>query len=104
MKRSFLFLQGPAAPFFASLARYLAQQGHKVHRIHFNMGDVVYWSGGLARHYRGELAGLRDFLDDIYRRHRITDQVLFGDRRPIHRPAVEHGEACGVRTNVFEEG
>lgn len=104
MKRSFLFLQGPATPFFASLARYLAQQGHKVHRIHFNMGDVVYWRGGLARYYRGELAGLRDFFDDIYRRHRITDQVLFGDRRPIHLPAVEHGEACGVRTNVFEEG
>jgi capsular polysaccharide export protein len=102
--RSFLFLQGPATPFFARLARYLASQGHKVHRIHFNVGDVAYWSGGPARPYRGELAELCDFLDHVYRRHCITDQVLFGDRRPTHRPALQHGQASGVRTHVFEEG
>ncbi len=104
MTRSFLFLQGPATPFFARLARYLASQGHKVHRIHFNVGDVAYWSGGPARPYRGELAELCDFLDHVYRRHCITDQVLFGDRRPTHRPALQHGQASGVRTHVFEEG
>lgn len=104
MCRSFLFLQGPATPFFARLGNRLRAEGHAVHRIHFCAGDVVY--GGLrsAIHFRGPIEHLSDFLDETYRRFGITDQVLFGDRRPIHRPAVDHGQACGVRTHVFEEG
>lgn len=104
MCRSFLFLQGPATPFFARLGDRLRAEGHAVHRIHFCAGDVVY--GGLrsAIHFRGPIEHLSDFLDETYRRFGITDQVLFGDRRPIHRPAVDHGQACGVRTHVFEEG
>lgn len=104
MCRSFLFLQGPATPFFARLGDRLRAEGHAVHRIHFCAGDVVY--GGLrsAIHFRGPIEHLSDFLDETYRRFGITDQVLFGNRRPIHRPAVDHGQACGVRTHVFEEG
>ncbi len=104
MKRSFLFLQGPATPFFARLADRLATEGHAVHRIHFCAGDALYWGARKATWFRGGIGSLRDFLDEHYRRYGITDQVLFGDRRPVHRPAVEHGEACGVRTHVFEEG
>lgn len=100
----FLFLQGPATPFFSRLACRLARAGHAVHRIHFNAGDMLYWNDKPAWRYRGKVEGLRDFLDDKYCRHGITDQILFGDRRPVHRPAVEHGEVCGVRTHVFEEG
>lgn len=103
-RKAFLFLQGPATPFFSRLARRLAGEGHAVHRIHFNAGDVLYWNNLPALHYRGDTVAMRDFLDEIYQRHGITDQVLFGDRRPIHRPAIDHGEACGVRTHVFEEG
>lgn len=104
MRRNFLFLQGPATPFFSRLARRLAAGGHTVHRIHLNAGDVLYWNGLPAWHYRGDTEKLRDFVDEKYRRHGITDQILFGDRRPVHRPAVAHGDACGVRTHVFEEG
>ncbi len=104
MRRSFLFLQGPCTPFFARLADRLAGVGHAVHRVNFCAGDAAYWRGRPAHRYAGDVAGLRDYLDDCYRRWDITDQVLFGDRRPVHRPAVAHGEAAGVRTHVFEEG
>lgn len=104
MRRSFLFLQGVCSPFFARLADRLVTLGHRVHRINFNGGDAAYWWPRKAWHYRGDVETLREYLDDKYRRFGITDQVLFGDRRPIHRPAVAHAEACGVRTHVFEEG
>lgn len=104
MRRSYLFLQGPATPFFACLADRLRALGHEVHRVHFCAGDVVYWGDRPGWWFRGSLSALSDFLDEKYRRYGITDQVLFGDRRPIHRPAVECGGSCGVRTWVFEEG
>lgn len=96
-------MQGPCTPFFARLAERLRADGHRIYRINFCAGDVAYW-GESAWRFKGDLASLRSFLDEKYRRFGITDQILFGDRRPVHRPAVEHGEACGVRTHVFEEG
>lgn len=104
MPRSFLFLQGPSTPFFARLGKQLVSAGHKVHRVHFCSGDVAYWNGLPATRFSGAVSDLPSFFDEIYCRHGITDQVLYGDRRPVHRPAVDHGKACGVRTHVFEEG
>lgn len=103
LKRRFLFLQGVCSPFFMRLASRLRADGHEVFRVNFNAGDVAYWRGP-AFAFRGRLSELSGFLDGIYREYGITDQILFGDRRPVHRPAVDHGEACGVRTHVFEEG
>lgn len=104
MQRSFLFLQGPCTPFFARLAERLHADGHRVFRINFCAGDALYWRREGAWNFRGRLDDLQDFLDEKYRRYGITDQVLFGDRRPVHLPAVAHGKVCGVRTHVFEEG
>ena len=103
-KRSFLFLQGVCSPFFAKLSDQLVADGHRVFKINFNAGDAAYWGFRRAWNYRGKPSGLRDFLDDKYRRFGITDQLLFGDRRPVHRPAVDHGSALGIRSHVFEEG
>ena len=102
--RSFLLLQGVCSPFFLRLADGLKADGHQVHKINFNAGDWLYWGGRSASNYRGRLADLQDFLDQKYRTLGITDQVLFGDCRPVHRPAVAHGQALGIRTHVFEEG
>ena len=104
MRRTFLFLQGPATPFFARLADRLLADGHRVFKLNFNAGDWAYWAPRACWHFRGRPESLRDFLDDKYRKFGITDQVLFGDRRPVHRPAVEHAEVGGVRTHVYEEG
>lgn len=103
-KRCFLFLQGVCSPFFSCLADRLLADGHQVFKVNFNSGDLAYWGGRKSANFRGRPQDLCDFLDGLYRRHGITDQVLFGDRRPIHRPAVEHADALGIRTHVFEEG
>jgi capsular polysaccharide export protein len=103
-KRCFLFLQGVCSPFFPCLADRLKAAGHRVLKINFNAGDWAYWGRRSAWNYRGPVVGLEDFLDDRYRKFAITDQLLFGDCRPVHRPAVELGKVRGVRTHVFEEG
>lgn len=102
--RRFLFLQGPASSFFARLAQRLQAEGHRVWRVNFCAGDAVYFWGCPALNFCGKVQHLRDWLDVVYRRYGITDQILFGDRRPVHRPAVDLGEVRGVRTHVFEEG
>lgn len=104
MQRSFLFLQGPCTPFFSRLARTLLAQGHKVHCVNFCSGDAVFFRGLPAVSFRKQLAYLPDFLEEIYQHHAVTDQVLFGDQRPVHQPAVQLARARGVRNHVFEEG
>jgi len=103
-RRSFLFLQGVCSPFFAALADRLAADGHRVRKLNFNGGDAAYWWPRPAQAFRGGVDGLAGFLDRQYQTLGITDQILFGDRRPLHRPAVERAERHGVRTHVFEEG
>ncbi len=104
MKKHFLLLQGVCSPFFSRLADGLEAEGHAVTKVNFNGGDLAYWGLRKSRWFRGRPQEVRDFLDRLYRELGITDQVLFGDRRPVHRPAAEHGEAAGIRTHVFEEG
>lgn len=97
-------MQGVCSPFFSRLADRLLADGHRVYKVNFNVGDWAYWGMRPALHFRGDVSGLRDFLDEKYRLFGITDQILFGDRRPVHRPAVDHAEQYGIRTHVFEEG
>ena len=103
-KRCFLFLQGVCTPFFSRLADRLQADGHQVFKINFNSGDWFYWGKRSAWNYRGAVSDLGDFLVEKYRSFGITDQILFGDCRPVHRPAVDQGKDCGIRTHVFEEG
>jgi hypothetical protein len=103
-RRNFLFLQGPASSFFARLADRLSALGHGVFRINFCAGDRAYWGARPARNHRSGALGLAERLEAVYREHGITDQILFGDQRPVHRAALDQGAAYGVRTHVFEEG
>ncbi len=104
MKRHFLFLQGVSSPFFKQLAKLLRAAGHRVTKISFNMGDVAYWAPAQSVWFRQPEAALPEFLEQMYLREGITDQVLFGDRRPVHREAVQRARAMGIRNHVFEEG
>jgi capsular polysaccharide export protein len=103
-KKSFLFLQGVSSPFFKRLAHKLEQDGHQVHKVSFNGGDLAYWAPRTSHWFRGALSELPSFLAEIYRKFGITDQVLFGDRRPVHQRAVEAGRQNALRNHVFEEG
>jgi capsular polysaccharide export protein len=97
-------LQGVNTPFFSRLADRLAANGHRVFRINFNTGDTVYWGLRASWSFRGKLETLPEFLQERIRTCAITDVLLFGDRRPIHLPAVAIGKQGGVRIHVFEEG
>jgi capsular polysaccharide export protein len=103
-KRSFLFLQGLATPFFVRLARAVAGRGHAVHRVNICGGDGLFWPRLGAVHFRGRFADWRGFLGATLRESEITDIVLFGDCRPYHRVAVDLARARGIAVHVFEEG
>jgi capsule polysaccharide modification protein KpsS len=97
-------LQGVCSPFFLHLAHKLKQDGHEVIKVNFNSGDSFYWRHDKAYAYRGRSEDLGEWIAELWRRHHVTDQVLFGDRRPVHRDAVLKAEYFGIRTHVFEEG
>lgn len=104
MKRHFLFLQGVSSPFFKQLAKLLMAAGHRVTKISFNMGDVAYWAPAQSLWFRQPQSELARYLAHMYQREGITDQVLFGDRRPVHRVAVQSAREHCIRNHVFEEG
>lgn len=102
--RVFLFLQGPCSPFFAELASHLRALGHRVFKVNFTSGDYLYWRSSQGFQYHARLAELPAFLEHLWLTLGITDQVLFGDCRPVHQPAITHGQQLGIRNYVFEEG
>lgn len=104
MTRHFLFLQGIASPFFASLGKRLRRRGHLVTKVNFCGGDVLFWPwpGTLAFRGRSEYWG--PWLERLIAGRQVTDVVLFGDCRPNHVSALTIAAAAGVRVHVFEEG
>lgn len=104
MQRTFLFLQGVISPFFPRLADRLADHGHAVRRVNFCAGDSLVWGRRPAENYRGGLDGLDMFFSRLFDRERVSDLVLFGDERPIHRPAIALARRRGIAVHIFEEG
>lgn len=102
--RSFLLLQGVATPFFAQLARALLARGHAVQRVNFCGGDLAYAGGTPQWNFAGAAPDLATWLDAHTASAGITDIVLFGDCRPLHRQAVTWATARHLRVHVFEEG
>jgi capsular polysaccharide export protein len=109
--RHFLLLQGPRSPFFARLGAALLGAGQSVTKVHFNGGDHLYWQGLLGEHRKiptqsckASAQGLPTFYADLLQRTGATDIVLFGDCRPVHRPAIDLAKNRSIRVHVFEEG
>jgi capsular polysaccharide export protein len=102
--RSFLFLQGMASHFFARLGAALRDQGHTVNRINFNAGDRLFWPLRGAIDFRGRAADWPDFLTDVLESRGVTDIILFGDCRPLHRVAVKLAHSFQLTVHVCEEG
>ena len=103
-KRSFLFLQGLATPFWLRLANEMESRGHAVHRIILSGGDRVFWPKAGAVSYRGRFSDWRQFLGGFLHESDISDIILFGDCRPYHRLAVDLARSRGIAVHVFEEG
>ena len=104
MKRKYLFLQGVSSPFFPRLADRLRADGQAIYRVNFNGGDRLYWGRRPAWNFRGDAGMLGQFLAPKFETHGFTDVLLFGDRRPVHLPAIKLAKEHGARIHVFEEG
>ena len=102
--RSFLFLQGLASRLFSDLGGELLARGHRVRRINFNGGDQVFWRRPGAVAYRGGRERWPAFFRARVLEWGVTDVVLFGDCRPLHRDAIALAGELGARVHVFEEG
>jgi capsular polysaccharide export protein len=102
--RQMLFLQGLPGGFFARLGAALANQGCGVRRVNFNGGDQWDWPVPGAANYRGTIRAWPAYLARFILEHGVTDLVLFGDCRPLHRTARATAAGLGVSVHVFEEG
>lgn len=102
--RRFLFLQGPISPYFAEVGAGLRALGHQVHRINFCLGDRLFWRGPGATDYRGRAEDWPGFVGAFLDRHGITDLVLLGEQRPLHRAAIAAARARGLAVAVTDFG
>ena len=102
--RSFLFLQGVASPFFDKLASTLRANGVKTFRVKFCGGDVAFHRRGQAQRFLDNVEQLDVFYSDLFTELKVTDLVLFGDTRPVHKPAIKLAKQLGVDIHVYEEG
>lgn len=103
-ERRLLFLQGVASPFFDKLAKAFVSVGHQVYRINFCGGDSLYWASGNAWNYQGDIQQLDAYIEQKFEWYNFSDVVLFGDTRPVHRPAIRVARKFGAQILVFEEG
>jgi capsular polysaccharide export protein len=102
--RRILFLQGLASAFFTRLGAALEARGHQIYRVNFNGGDRLLWRLPGAIDFRGTVEDWPAFLTDLLEARRITDIVLFGDCRPLHRVAITVAALRALAVHVFEEG
>lgn len=104
MRRSFLFLQGNAGWFYLRLGRALAEAGHDVGRVNICGGDRRFWGDWQAVDFRDEPDAWPAFVERQYEARAVSDIVLFGDCRPVHRAAIAAARRRGIAVHVFEEG
>ena len=90
--------------FFSRLSEALASRGHVVHRVNFCGGDWFYGRAGKVTNYSGKFAHLSNWYADLVRTKGITDVLMFGDCRAVHRHMHPISEQFGLRVHVFEEG
>lgn len=102
--RRFLFLQGPTSPFFSEVASGLRALGHAAHRINLCLGDRLFWRGPGAVDFRGRAEDWPAFVGAFLDRHRISDMVLLGEQRPLHRAAIAAARERGVGVAVTDFG
>lgn len=103
--RNVLLLQGLVGPFFWQVGKALRAEGYGVFKVNFNGGDALFWKfspGGIS--YTGTIADWPAALGAIIARHGITDVLLFGDCRPVHRAAIAVCRELRIAVHVFDEG
>ncbi len=106
-RQHFLLLQGPVGFFFYMLAQDLRAKNAKVSKIHFNAGDALFWSlfDKSAKSFQKSRQKWDFYLRRFLSRNKdITDIILYGDCRPIHKIAIKIAAEMGIKVTVLEEG
>jgi capsular polysaccharide export protein len=103
-KKSFVFLQGPHGPFFYELSKAISQSGADVVKIGFNEGDRFFWRNKATFVAYDKPHDEWDGFINEYLKVGITDLVIYGDTRPLHKSAVAAAKRQGIRVHCFEEG
>ncbi|PYD73742.1 capsule biosynthesis protein [Novacetimonas hansenii] len=103
-ERRFLFLQGLMGPFFRELGKAFRKTGYGVYKINFNGGDRLFWGLPHGIDFTGGAEEWPAFFNDVIKRYCITDVLLFGDCRPLHRVAIAACAQMHIPVHVFEEG
>jgi len=85
------------------LGKRLRAAGHDVLRVNLSGADWVFWPAR-AINFRGSPQQWPGFIADILDGRRVTDILLFGDCRPLHRTAIEAARQRGIATHIFDEG
>lgn len=104
MTKRFLILQGPPSPFAKQLGEELSKRGCHVLRINFCFGDWLYWHGEKTLNFRDRANDWPAFLEQIIKRHKITDILYYADRLPYHRIAQRVAGELGIRAISYEFG
>ena len=102
--RHILFLQGPPSLFWTELADVFAEAGAGCSKIHFALGDRIFWRRTGAVSYRGRFADWAAFLDRFLRDRSVTDIFYYADRFPYHVVAQDVARAHGIRCHAVENG
>lgn len=102
--RRVLFLMGPASLLWRELGDAFEQAGHTTFKIHFSLGDQLFWwrRGGTA--YRGRRSKFRAFLEAFIDRNAITDILYYADRDFYHIVAQEVAATRGITAISIENG
>lgn len=104
MEKVFLMLQGPQSAFFKALGFALKEAGCGVIKVNFCGGDVFHWASPDTVNYRGRREAWPACVTELMEREHVTDLMLFGDWRPMHREAVALAKMRGIHVWVLEEG
>lgn len=99
-----LLLQGPQGPFFRRFADELRSRGIKVTKVNFHAGDALFYRGKDVIAFRGRMEDWPAVFRELVTERGIDAVFVFGDCRPIHRPAVRIAKQLGIAVWVFEEG
>lgn len=104
--RSILFLQGVASPFFSALASKLEADGCQIYRVNFCGGDKFFANKNVGESwdFQEPLDQFIGWLNKQFIKHQITDIILFGDSRPVHKDAIKLAKDRQLNVHVYEEG
>jgi capsular polysaccharide export protein len=97
-------LQGPMSPFFAHLRDELVDRGARVLKLQVCPADVVFWRRPGAIAFREPWSRFEAFFSELVAREAVTDVVLWGDERELHRRAIDLCLASGIRVHAMELG